>query len=666
MFLDFYQLKEQPFGVTPDPHFLYLGVSHREALASLSYGVKMGRGLLALIAPPGMGKTTLLFRLLEHLRGTARTAFLFQTQCDSSGLLRYLLADLGVNACGNDFVTMHEQLNEQLLREAKVGRRFVLVIDEAQNLNDSVLETARLLTDFETPREKLLQIVFAGQPQLAEKLEQPELAQLRQRIAILGRLEPFGNTEISQYIDHRLHVAGYNAGPLFTPAAIARIAASSEGIPRNINNLCFNALSLGCALRRKQIDADLVGEAVSDLDMSSLAAERRRELQEAASPVPVILREPAVELVTNVGAEAVSHLVDTGESAPIEELSIRNEDSPQTSLSFDDLRVAFLAGDGTEVLRLESLEHAQERQAEILAEIVSSDTLGGANHTMQPKDNEEAADLVTKLASKDLEPIHVDTPYLDPHFSPALIGDLVEVTALHSAAGSTCPSMVSMTVHARGGADGGDAGARLPLYCTEKSPRLERLGVFASAFVLVLLAALPIQEDVKVAATETRSSIAAAAASPSSYRSAVNTVPATLPTTLGPTLGEKPKLSEGSVVAAVSGAALKTSHIATQVGAREVATRGRESGAAIKFRAAHPRLPQPTSTITVTVQPHDDLRQICLRYLGSYTARLVSQINELNPGLIDDNRLAVGQRVVLPGSIAVAASVSISGSVPRP
>jgi phage tail protein X len=225
---------------------------------------------------------------------------------------------------------------------------------------------------------------------------------------------------------------------------------------------------------------------------------------------------------------------------------------------------------------------------------------------------------------------------------------------------------VSMTVHARGGADGGDAGARLPLYCAEKSPRLGRLGVFASAFGLVLLAALPFQEDVKVAATETRSSIAAAAASLSSYRSAVKAAPATLPTTLGPASGEQPKLTERSVVATVSGAAPKTSHIATQVGAREVATRGRESGAAIKFHAAHPRSPQPTSTITVTVQPHDDLRQICLRYLGSYTTRLVGQINELNPGLIDDNRLAVGQRVVLPGSIAVAVNDSIPASVPRP
>ncbi|MGB9432665.1 MAG: AAA family ATPase, partial [Candidatus Acidiferrum sp.] len=139
MFLDFYQLKEQPFGVTPDPHFLYLSGSHREALASLFYGVETGRGLMALVAPPGMGKTTLLFRLLEHLRRSARTAFLFQTQCDSFGLMRYLMGDLGIDTRGQDFVTMHEQLNELLVREANNGKRFVLVIDEAQNLDDSVL-----------------------------------------------------------------------------------------------------------------------------------------------------------------------------------------------------------------------------------------------------------------------------------------------------------------------------------------------------------------------------------------------------------------------------------------------------------------------------------------------------------------------------------------------
>src|SRR5260370_16921007 len=140
MFLDFYGLREQPFGATPDPRYLYLGTSHREALASLFYGIKTGRGILALIAQPGMGKTTLLFRFLEHLRRSTRTAFLFQTQCDSCELLRYLLADLRIDARGLDFVGMHEQLNELLLREAIAGKRVVLFIIEPQNLNAPLLE----------------------------------------------------------------------------------------------------------------------------------------------------------------------------------------------------------------------------------------------------------------------------------------------------------------------------------------------------------------------------------------------------------------------------------------------------------------------------------------------------------------------------------------------
>src|SRR5258708_6445528 len=152
MFLKHYGLREQPFGVTPDPRFLYFSPSHREALASLQYGIDCGRGFLGLIAKPGMGKTTLLFRLLEKLRASARTVFLFQTQCDSRGLLTSILADLGVNAPGQDIVQMQGQLNEILIREARTGAPLVLVVDEAQNLDDQVLETIRMLSNFETPR----------------------------------------------------------------------------------------------------------------------------------------------------------------------------------------------------------------------------------------------------------------------------------------------------------------------------------------------------------------------------------------------------------------------------------------------------------------------------------------------------------------------------------
>ena len=271
MFLDFYKLREQPFGVTPDPRYLYLSSTHKEALASLYYGIEAGRGFLALIAKPGMGKTTLLFQLLERLEGSARTIFLFQTQCDLREFFRYLLKDLGVDTSGLDLVQMHEKLNEILIREARAKRRFVLVIDEAQNLEDTVLESVRLLSDFETRSAKLMQIVLAGQPQLAEKLARPELIQLRQRISIVSRLRPLTPEETGQYIEHRLRVAGLEGSP-FKRDALALIAERSEGIPRNINNLCFNALTLGYALKKKAIDRSVAAVAALLIALAGVAS----------------------------------------------------------------------------------------------------------------------------------------------------------------------------------------------------------------------------------------------------------------------------------------------------------------------------------------------------------------------------------------------------------
>jgi type II secretory pathway predicted ATPase ExeA/phage tail protein X len=270
MFLNFYQLREQPFGVTPDPRYLYFSPAHREALASLYYGIEMGRGFLALIAQPGMGKTTLLFQLLERLKGSDHTAFLFQTQCNSRELLRSVLDALGLGNHGHDFVLMHAQLNEFLFRDALAGRRVVLVIDEAQNLSDSALETVRLLSDFEAPNRKLLQIVLAGHPELAQRLSSPGLGQLRQRIAVLKGLAALPAAETARYINHRLQVAKYHGPELFTPAALALIAERSQGIPRSINNICFNALSLGCAMGRKKIGSEIVLEAAADLSLESI------------------------------------------------------------------------------------------------------------------------------------------------------------------------------------------------------------------------------------------------------------------------------------------------------------------------------------------------------------------------------------------------------------
>jgi len=247
---------------------LYLSAAHREALASLYYGIEANRGFMGLIAQPGMGKTTLLFHLLEKFRSTARTAFLFQTQCTSREFMRFLLAELGYEDDGQDFVRLHEEFNKRLLQEARAGNRFIVVIDEAQNLDSSVLETVRLLSDFETPKAKLMQIILAGQPELASKLASPSLAQLRQRVSIVNRLEPLSAPEINNYVEHRLRVAGYEGQPLFTSGALDQIAQFTEGIPRNINNFCFNALSLACALGQKKVDSAVVREVMSDLDIS--------------------------------------------------------------------------------------------------------------------------------------------------------------------------------------------------------------------------------------------------------------------------------------------------------------------------------------------------------------------------------------------------------------
>jgi type II secretory pathway predicted ATPase ExeA len=287
MFLDFYRMREQPFGVTPDPRFLFLGQSHREALASLHYGIESDRGFVALIAQPGLGKTTLTFQLLEKLQQASRTVFLFQTQCNAKELFHYLLNGLGIDAEGMELVSMHNKLNQILSREMLAGRRFVLAIDEAQNLDWGVLEAIRLLSNFETSRDKMLQILLIGQPQLAEKLASPELEQLQQRISVFARLEPLDSEDTARYIAHRLKVAGYEGSPLFSPGALRLIAEQSGGIPRRINSLCFSALSLGCGMGRKQVDVGMMEEVIADRDVESL---QRRTLTPRIVPLPVTSR----------------------------------------------------------------------------------------------------------------------------------------------------------------------------------------------------------------------------------------------------------------------------------------------------------------------------------------------------------------------------------------
>jgi len=264
-FLRHYDLFEMPFGVTPDPRFLYLGAKHREALAALEYGTETECGFPALIAEPGMGKTSLLFQYLERLRGRARTAYIFQTDGDSRDLMRNLLRDLGIETAGKDLHEMRVSLQQLLIAEMEAGRRLILVIDEAQMLDTSVLESVRLLSNFETPAAKLMQIVLAGQPELSERLARPSLSQFRQRISFFITLDRFTPEEVRAYIEHRLWVAGHKGAALFTPGAQLLVADRSEGIPRNINNICFSAMSLGLATNCKRIDREMIADVLSDL-----------------------------------------------------------------------------------------------------------------------------------------------------------------------------------------------------------------------------------------------------------------------------------------------------------------------------------------------------------------------------------------------------------------
>ena len=286
MFQTFYQLREQPFGANPDPRFLYLSRTHREAFASLLYRIQTDSAFLAMIAQPGMGKTTLLFHLLQRFQPMARTAFIFQTKCNSNELLRQLLSEFDRNTGITDRVQIFQELKSVLLAEANAGRRCVVMIDEAQNLDSEVLETVRLLSDFETPQRKLVQVILSGQSELGEMLARVGVRQLRQRLSCIVHIERFTPEETALYVAHRLKIAGYEGGvsELFSLRALTRIARLSEGIPRVINNICFNALSLGFALERKQIEISIVEEVAHDLGLSSTSPLRQLGSTESLGP----------------------------------------------------------------------------------------------------------------------------------------------------------------------------------------------------------------------------------------------------------------------------------------------------------------------------------------------------------------------------------------------
>lgn len=265
MYTAFYGLREKPFALSPNPRFLFLSESHREALAHLLYGIEQGEGFIAITGEVGTGKTTLCRTLLERLGAETEVAFLFNPSRSGIELLQTISLELGLPAGGLTRRELGDQLNRHLLQRKREGRRVLLIVDEAQNLSSSTLEQVRLLSNLETSSEKLIQILLLGQPELDAKLDSSRLRQLRQRISVRWSLVPLSARDTQRYVRHRLQVAASARRNIFSHAALRDVHRRTQGTPRLINVLCDRALLLGYAEGATEISASIVRRAAKEI-----------------------------------------------------------------------------------------------------------------------------------------------------------------------------------------------------------------------------------------------------------------------------------------------------------------------------------------------------------------------------------------------------------------
>ena len=265
MYLDFLGLKEKPFAITADPAYLYLSRKHREALSHMIYGIRERKGFVEITGEIGTGKTTLCKALLRHVNPNTRTALILQPGLSELQLMQAIVQDFGMNPMRSNRLGIFNQLNQFLLDQAGLGHNIVLVIDEAQNLSLRLLEQIRMLSNLETDKDKLIQVILVGQPQLRQKLASPDLEQLRQRIAVRYHITPLDADEVRIYIDHRLRVAGSNGSLEWTPDGIEEVYRCSRGIPRLINLVCDRSLLACYVYQVKRVDGELVRRSYQEL-----------------------------------------------------------------------------------------------------------------------------------------------------------------------------------------------------------------------------------------------------------------------------------------------------------------------------------------------------------------------------------------------------------------
>lgn len=275
MYEEFYGLREKPFNLTPDPEYLFLARSHQDALNHLLYGISQREGFIVITGRIGLGKTTLCRALLERVERKVRSALILNPILSDLELLRAILIEfqaIAPRTASRKDVTrkdLIDRLNEFLLKVAPLGEHAVLLIDEAQNLSLSVLEQLRLLSNLETNKEKLLQIILVGQPEFTQKLAQPELAQLNQRVSIRYHMEPLLEAEVEHYIAHRLRVAGSQGAITFAKPALKLLYRYTQGVPRLINLICDRALLAGFEAGSTVITDTMVKTGHASLGLAS-------------------------------------------------------------------------------------------------------------------------------------------------------------------------------------------------------------------------------------------------------------------------------------------------------------------------------------------------------------------------------------------------------------
>lgn len=266
MYCQFYDLKERPFNVTSDPAFFFLSKKHREALSYLLYGINQRKGIMVVTGEIGTGKTTLCRFFLNQLGKNIKTAFILNPNFSDLQLLEAIVRDFGIHIKNKSRLSLVWELNKFLLKESEYGNNVALIVDEAQQLKPQGLEQIRLLSNLETEKDKLLQIVLVGQPELNRKLDLYHLRQLKQRIMVKYHITPLDKDEIRNYIDHRLTTAGSANRIHFTDEAIEAISSFSDGTPRLINILCDRALLAGFVAETNVIEANIINKCLEELN----------------------------------------------------------------------------------------------------------------------------------------------------------------------------------------------------------------------------------------------------------------------------------------------------------------------------------------------------------------------------------------------------------------